>query len=308
MNSRRPGWTSKLVVVAGATGGVGQLVVGRLCATRRTPVGVDETKQLFPQTDFLSQVTQVRALVRDAKRARSTLPVDGKFLTLHELKQSPSPSPSKETTEQQQLDENQIDEDLQLALKGASTLIICTGTTAFPTRAWKNGNTPRYIDDVFTKKLINNIDKSKIQRIVLASSIGTGRPNKFPFFILNLFGALDAKRNGENHVRESARMNSHAYSIIRVGRLLGGPQTNIGMLRSDPKSNWKDITVSGGDNLLGELSRDAAADAIVFSSHWDSNANLDFSVVHAVGCSPTAAKWQQLLQSVESRATELAGS
>ena len=42
-----------------------------------------------------------------------------------------------------------------------------------------------------------NVEKKKIQMVVFLSSIGVTRTKSFPFFILNSFGVLDAKRDAE---------------------------------------------------------------------------------------------------------------
>lgn len=272
--------TCHLAVVAGATGGVGRLVIDRLLAAT-----IASSDDIDPSSRPALPITTIRALVRDEQRARSILPISNSNLSLYQLSTSPSSSSS---------------DDLKNALKGAAALIVCTGTTAFPTRAWRGGNTPKYIDDQFVHSLTTAVDTQHIQRVVLASSIGTGNPSRFPFVILNLFGVLDAKKRGEQHVRTNAERLGHAYSIVRVGRLVGEPQTNVGMLRTEPDPNWKDIVVARGDNVAGDLSRETAADAIVFATRWTLKKNLDFSVVHALGCSPPAAKWERMLQSVES--------
>lgn len=288
-------WTCELVVVAGATGGVGRLIIDKLLASKNAPIEDFDGSQV-PPADSLD-ITEIRALVRDKKRAGSALPVSNPRLSLYQMENSAPGS----TTDAAELDK--LDGDLKNALKGAAALIICTGTTAFPTRAWKNGNTPKFVDDVFVNKLSRSVDPGSIKRVVLVSSVGTGNPSRFPFFILNLFGVLDSKKRGEEHIRKNAEKYNHSYSIVRVGRLVGDPQTNIGAMKTDPDPNWKDIAIAQGDTVVGNLSRETAADAVVFASRWNLNSNLDFSVVHALGCSPPAEKWEKLLQSVESVST-----
>lgn len=288
---RRMLWTSELVAVAGATGGVGRLVIDRLLAIQKVP---EDKERVLNEKKSSLPVTGVRAIVRNTKRASKVLPVDNNALSVYQLG-----SHSDVPKDRQDNDEVAITSDLQTALKGVGALVICTGTTAFPTRAWRGGNTPRAVDDVFVRRLVSSVDAAAIRRVVLASSVGTGRARKFPFIILNAFGVLDCKRRGEEHVRDAARTNGYAYSIVRAGRLVGEPQTNIGVVRSKPNPNWLDIKVASGDTFIGDLTRGAAADAIVFATTWDLNANLDFSIVHALGCSPPIAEWEALLQQVE---------
>lgn len=265
---------AELVVVAGATGGVGRLVVQRLLA-------------LSTADDLVGpgiNVTAVRALVRDSTRAKSILPIDHPSLSICPLSSIPSAS----------------NEQLVNAMTDAAALVICTGTTAFPTKAWRGGNTPTAVDDHGVAALLKALTKG-IRRVVLVSSIGTTRTSQFPFVILNAFQILDAKARGEQHVRTMAKQLDYSYAIVRPGRLVGAPHTNVGMLKSEPKERMLDVAVAKGDSLVGELSRAAAADAVVFAITWDSNADLDFSVVHSKGVPPSSEKWKLLLDGVQTR-------
>jgi len=86
-----------------------------------------------------------------------------------------------------------------------------------------------------------------------------------PFKILNLFGVLDAKRTGEDALKASAIANGVDYVILRPGRLVGGPFTNLDVARLLQTEGGADngVDVAVGDNLLGDCKRDAAAEAIV---------------------------------------------
>ena len=52
-----------------------------------------------------------------------------------------------------------------------------------------------------------------------------------PFPILNLFGVLDAKRAGEEAVMRNGDSGAYVYSIIKPGRLVGGPYTNLDLAK-----------------------------------------------------------------------------
>lgn len=45
-------------------------------------------------------------------------------------------------------DENSrsTDDEMRAAMEGAAAIVISVGTTAFPTKRWAGGNTPRAID------------------------------------------------------------------------------------------------------------------------------------------------------------------
>lgn len=296
---RRPRWTSELVAVVGATGGVGRTVINRLLDFQETQLTSTDLSEMKAK-DFRNTMapTKIRALVRNAERANEILPLKHDVLTVYEL--PPIARKNKDTDMEGSEDDNRIRE----ALKGVEVFIICTGTTAFPTKAWRGGNTPKAVDDEFVQRMVAAVDVTTIKRIVLASSIGTGRTGEFPFFILNAFGVLDAKRSGEEHVRASAKNNGHAYSIIRLGRLVGEPKTNVGAFDYVRRPDWLDVSVERGDIISGDLSRAAAAEAIVYAAHWNVDADLDFSAVNCDGPSPSPEKWRQLLRKVESSNTE----
>lgn len=288
---RKPMWTSSLVVVAGATGGVGQLVVSRLLTICRAhaegQAGVTPTEGSEGARGVL-KITHVKALVRNASRAHKVLPMENAHLSIAEIAVTHG-------ADEGQAGARSYDD----VLEEAAAVILCTGTTAFPTRAWKGGNTPGEVDDKFVQRIVSSVDKRTIKRVVQISSIGTHRTNMIPFSILNTFGILNAKRRGEDHVRREARQKRFAFSIVRPGRLVGGPQTNLGMLRSDARADWQHVTVARGDALIGVLSRQSTADAVVLATRWDTNEDLDFSVVHTQGRSPPAAReWHSLLQTV----------
>ena len=117
---------------------------------------------------------------------------------------------------------------LSAALDGASAVVISVGTTAFPTGKWKGGNTPKAIDEDAVKRIAEvaaNVDSMK--KVVLVTSVGVERTGEMPFLILNLFGVLDAKKSGEQAVSDAARKKGFDYVIVRPGRLVGGPWTNV---------------------------------------------------------------------------------
>lgn len=270
---RCPQWRSALIAVAGATGGVGSLVVSRLLSS---PV-LDQ-----PNHSATNHApTEVRALVRSIEKAKKRLPGTDRL----EVVQIPPTFKA---------DENILRE----ALRGVEVLVICTGTTAFPTRAWRGGNTPQNVDDRGVKTLVEAVDAC-IKRVVLVSSIGTCRSAAFPFFILNAFGVIDAKRKGEIHVIEAAQKNGFSYAILRPGRLIGAPHSNVGMWRKEPHLNCRDVVLARGDTLSGELSREAAAEAVITAVGWDINANFNVSLVHRKGQTPHRDHWKSLFSGVQ---------
>lgn len=127
------------------------------------------------------------------------------------------------------------EEVLRAALLNASGVVLSLGTTAFPTKKWKGGNTPNAIDNLAIRRVSNALltEKNIPRKVVLVTSVGVKRTKNFPFFILNLFGVLDAKRSGEEAIQEMAAASGGMldYAIVRPGRLVGGPYTNLDLAK-----------------------------------------------------------------------------
>ncbi|CAN1250585.1 Uncharacterized protein At2g37660, chloroplastic [Linum perenne] len=155
--------SSKLVLVAGGTGGVGQLVVASL----------------------LSRKIKSRLLLRDPEKA-TALFGDQDDEILEVLK--------ADTRNSGDLDPSMFE--------GVTHVICSTGTTAFPSRRWDGDNTPERVDWEGVRNLVSALPPS-VKRIVLVSSIGVTKSNELPWSIMNLFGVLKYKKMGEDFVRKS---------------------------------------------------------------------------------------------------------
>lgn len=127
------------------------------------------------------------------------------------------------------------DEALRSSVREASGVVLTVGTTAFPTKKWNGGNTPNAIDNLAVRRVCDALIKERKNpiKVVLVTSVGVERTQAFPFLILNLFGVLDAKRSGEEAVKEMAATSGGTldYAIIRPGRLVGGPYTNLDLAK-----------------------------------------------------------------------------
>lgn len=200
---------NEIIAVFGATGGIGQLVTRKL----------------------LLDGYNVRVVVRNASSAASVLSLS-EGMTATE-KTSTTMERKKGTLEIKQINllDTDIEEDLQNALTGASGIVLTVGTTAFPSKKWAGGNTPKAIDNEAVRKLSRALmtNKQLARKVILVTSIGVTRTNEFPFVILNWFGVLDAKRAGEEAIQEASAASGGTldYVIIRPGRLVGGPYTNL---------------------------------------------------------------------------------
>lgn len=249
--------TSELVLVAGATGGVGQLTVGKL----------------------LEKGLAVRVFTRSADKARKMFE-DRVEIAVGDIRQS--------TT-------------LEVAVRDVAYIICCTGTTAFPSTKWSfkgflsAENSPQQVDAEGVKNLVAAAPKN-LKRFVYVSSCGVLRKDKFPFNVLNAFGVLDAKKQGEEAIVNSGL----PYTIIRPGRLIDGPYTSYDLnTLLKAKTNGKSAVVIGtGDTLSGQTSRIDVANACVESIFYPSTEGKAFELVNS-GTRPPTTDWEALFSQLD---------
>ena len=241
-----------LVLVAGATGGVGQLVVAKL----------------------LDKNVLVRALTRDRDKARQMF--DGRVeIAVGDIRYF---------------------DNLLSATQDVTHIICCTGTTAFPSGRWdfsnlfQPENTPQEVDGEGVTNLVNAAPKN-LQRFVFVSSCGVLRKDSLPFNILNAFGVLDAKLQGERAIRNSGL----PYTIIRPARLIDGPYTSydLNTLLRAKTDGKKAVIIGTGDTLNGETSRIDVANACVECLDRDDTLNKAFEIINS-GDKSTPTDWDNL--------------
>ncbi len=258
----------------------------------------------------LASSFKVAAVSRDPSRVRSFLP-DSVELCRADL------------TERAQL---------EAALADASAVVICSGTTAFPTKAWsktgKDGvalpvlraladsdwkwggmlaaldeagyNTPNNVDTVGTKAILSAWAAASRtrKRLVLLSSIGVDRRAQMPFPILNACGVLDAKAAAEESIRADAASGGYSYTIVRPGQLFGGPYDNnvyLGTLFQLDKDRPQDVQLARGDTLVGDTVRSTLAEVIATMLETGDARDVDFSCVNVDGEPPSADALRQRL-------------
>mmetsp|Transcript_29747 Transcript_29747/g.63153 ORF Transcript_29747/g.63153 Transcript_29747/m.63153 type:complete len:375 (-) Transcript_29747:102-1226(-) len=259
------------VVVFGATGGIGQLVTKKLSNAR---------------SDKNYKLTVV---AREASRARELLEDNesGGKLNVVELNLVGEDKAS--------------DEELMEAMSGATGIVISVGTTAFPTKRWSGGNTPQAIDQEAVSRIAKlassmNQNNFSFRRMVLLTSVGVERTKEMPFLFLNLCGVLDAKRAGEDAVKAAAAEGNFSYSIVRPGRLVGGPYTNLDLANLFQIEGGAEngVTVAPGDDLLGDCKRDACAEAVVQCLENEACVDLEFSIVSNEETALTVEEWAEV--------------
>ena len=257
----KPGDT---VLVAGATGGVGQLLCAKL----------------------LERGYRVIALSRDASKTRSLLgsDVDNLSVVTGDLRSPESLA--------------------KIDWTGVSAVCCCTGTTAFPSKRWDNDNTPEQTDFVANKNLIEAAIKAPaLKRFVLCTSAGVERSGQFPFLILNLFGVLKYKRMAEELLESSGlpytivrpnRLCDGPYTSYDLNTLLKGVagerQDIILTLKDDQVGETSRIAVA--ESMVQSLSSPACVDA-TFSI---GSAKLDGDGGNAPGTDE--ARWHALFDNL----------
>ena len=247
---------SDLVLVAGATGGVGQLVVAKL----------------------LEKNIPVRALTRNRDKASQMF--EGKVeIVVGDICQP---------------------DTLPKVTQNVTHIICCTGTTAFPSSRWdftnlfKATNTPEKVDGEGTKNLVA-VAPNNLKRFVFVSSCGVLRKDSFPFNLLNAFGVLDAKLEGEAAIKASGL----PYTIIRPGRLIDGPYTSydLNTLLKAKTDGKKAVFLGTGDKLNGETSRIDVANVCVECLNYDNTIGKAIDIINS-GERPPVTNWQQLFAQI----------
>lgn len=264
---------SEQVLVTGATGGVGQLVVAKL----------------------LDKQLPVRVLTRNAEKARQM------FAGQVEIAIADTLQP----------------ETLAAAVQDVDCIICCTGTTAFPSDKWnfdlpadgfqqwiewgkiyldadyrrnRARNGPQQVDAEGVKNLVMAAPRS-LTRFVFVSSCGVERKDQFPYSLLNAFGVLDAKQQGEQAIAQSGL----PYTIIRPGQLIDGPFTSFDLntLLQAKTGGKLGIVMGTGDTLTGQASRIDVAAACVECLEVPITEGRAFELINQ-GSRPTEISWPQL--------------
>ena len=155
---------SDLILVAGATGGVGQLVVGKL----------------------LEKNLSVRALTRNKNKARQMFG-DRVEIAVGDLRE---PNTLATATK-----------DVTQIICCTGTTAFPSSRWDFA-NLFEPKNTPQAVDAEGVANLVKAAPQD-LKRFVFISTCGVLRKDNFPFNILNAFGILDAKLKGEEAIKAS---------------------------------------------------------------------------------------------------------
>ncbi|RUT05183.1 epimerase [Dulcicalothrix desertica PCC 7102] len=159
----------------------------------------------------------------------------------------------------------------------------------------KAANTPEKVDFIGVTNLVD-VAPTDLKRFVFVSSCGILRKNSFPFSVLNAFGVLDAKEKGEQSIINSGL----PYTIIRPVRLIDGPYTSydLNSLLKASTQGKLGVKIDTGDKVVGETSRIDVAAACVECLAYSESQNKIFELVNQ-GRRPDIIDWQGLFATLE---------
>lgn len=268
------------VLVAGATGGVGQLTTAKLLE-KGFPVRVLTRSAEKAQKMFDNQVEIAIGDIRQP----TTLPSAIQNVTYIICCTGTTAFPSKKW-----------DFDTLGEVNGLGSFIEW-GKLYLDSeyRRAHARNSPEQVDAQGVTNLVSVAPKD-LQRFVFISSCGVLRKDKPPFNILNGFGVLDAKQKGEEAIIRSGL----PYTIIRPARLIDGPYTSydLNTLLKATTGGKLGVVVGTGDTLSGDTSRIDVASACVECLDYPVTEGKVFELVNQ-GPRPSAIDWAALFAKLE---------
>ncbi|MGB7443285.1 MAG: SDR family oxidoreductase [Coleofasciculaceae cyanobacterium] len=269
--------TNERVLVAGATGGVGQLTVAKLLEigfpVRVLTRSTEKAQKMFDN--------QVEVAIGDIRKP-ATLPTAVQNITYIICCTGTTAFPSNKW-------------DFKTEAQGLGSLIewgkIYLDSAYRQTQA---RNSPEQVDAQGVSNLVNAAPKD-LKRFIFISSCGILRKDKPPFSILNSFGVLDAKQKAEETIINSGL----PYTIIRPARLIDGPYTSydLNTLLKAKTEGKLGVVVGTGDTLSGETSRIDVAAACVECLDNPVTEGKVFELVNQ-GSRPSVIDWSALFSSL----------
>ncbi|XP_054784300.1 sanguinarine reductase-like isoform X2 [Prosopis cineraria] len=253
--------SSKLVLVVGGSGGVGQLVVASL----------------------LKRNIKSRLLLRDPEKAKALFGEQDEE-TLQVFK--------GDTRKQEDLDPS--------IFEGVTHVICCTGTTAFPSKRWDGDNTPERVDWDGARNLISALPSS-VKRVVLVSSIGVTKFNELPWSVMNLFGVLKYKKMAEDFLQGSGlpftiirpgRLTDGPYTSYDLNTLL---KATAGQRRAVLIGQGDKLVGEASRIVVAEACIQALDIECTEGKVYEINS------VEGEGPGSDAARWQELFRAAQSQ-------
>lgn len=270
---------SERVLVAGATGGVGQLTVAKLLEigfpVRVLTRSTEKAERMFNK--------QVEMAIGDIRQP-ATLDAAVQNVTYIICCTGTTAFPS-----------SKWDFKIIESAKGLSSLTewarIYLDSEYRRTQA---RNSPEQVEAQGVSNLLNAAEK-ELKRFIFISSCGILRKDKPPFSILNSFGVIDAKQKAEEAIINSGL----PYTIIRPARLIDGPYTSydLNTLLQAKTGGKLGVVVDTGDTLSGQTSRIDVAAACVACLDNPVTEGKVFELVNQ-GPRPAEIDWSTLLFSL----------
>ena len=262
------------VLVVGATGGVGQLVVAKLLEkeflVRALSRSAQKAQQMFGD--------RVEVAVGDIRQAE-TLPAAMPDITHIICCTGTTAFPSGRW-------------DFNLPPQTGLQRWQQWGKIYFDAnyRNAKAQNSPEKVDAEGVAHLVQAAPQG-LKRFVFVSSCGVEHKDKPPYSLLNTYGVLDAKQKGEQAIAQSGL----PYTIIRPGRLIDGPYTSydLNTLLKATTGGKQGVVIGTGDQLSGQTSRIDVAAACVECLDNPATVCKVFEIVNQ-GKRPTDLNWTDL--------------
>ncbi|HEY9670571.1 MAG TPA: SDR family oxidoreductase [Waterburya sp.] len=267
------------VLVAGATGGVGQLTVAKLLE-KGFPVRVLTRNREKVQQMFENRVEIAIGDIRQPTTLPPAMPDVSYIICCTGSTAFPSAKWDFDNTEQAQ---------------GIESLLEW-GKIYFDSnyRRAHARNSPEQVDAQGVSNLVAASPK-QLKRFVFVSSCGVLRKDQLPFSLLNAFGVLDAKHKGEEAILRSGL----PYTIIRPARLIDGPYTSydLNTLLKAKTEGKLGVVVGTGDTLSGETSRIDVASACVECLDNLVTERKIFELVNQ-GARPSTMDWEAIFSNL----------
>lgn len=270
-----PDKADALVLVAGATGGVGQLAVAKLLTEGYRVRALTRSAEKA-QTMFAGKVDIAVGDIREPE----TLPAATEGITHLICATGTTALPSDRWDFKTDLGRNPLEQ-------------IASWAKVYLDADFRNTNarnTPEAVDAIGVSNLVQAAPTT-LQRFVFVSSCGVARKDQFPYSLLNAFGVLDAKGKGENAILRSGL----PYTIIRPGQLTDGPYTSrdFNSLVQASTEGKVGVVMATGDTLNGQTSRIDVAAACVACLEIAAAENKAFEMI-SKGDRPAEIDWPAL--------------
>lgn len=264
-----------LVLVAGATGGVGQLTVANLITqgyrVRVLTRSAEKANKMFAE--------KVEVAVGDIRQP-DTLPSATAGITHLICATGTTALPSARWDFQMDFGSNPVEQAINWGRIYVDEDFRNRNAT----------NTPEAVDAIGVSNLVQAAP-ADLQRFVFVSSCGVARKDQFPYTVLNAFGVLDAKGKGETAILASGL----PYTILRPGQLTDGPYTSrdFNTLVQASTDGKLGVVIDTGEKINGQTSRIDVAAACVACLSIEAAENKAFEIV-SKGERPPVIDWPML--------------